>query len=76
MDANYTITKKIAVISENKYGSLELNMVRWNGKPEKYDLRRWGKDEDGERIPQKGITLTYAELAQISKIFVEECTDV
>lgn len=37
--------------------SLQLNIIRFNGKPPKFDLRRWYGD-----TMQKGITLTSNEL--------------
>lgn len=72
MENNYKVTKKLVTISENKYGgSLELNMVSWNGKPERWDLRRWGKNENGERVPFKGVSMSDSEW-ELLKMIMEE----
>lgn len=58
----YEITKHIATISQADDGStFELNMVRWKGRAEKYDLRRWEKSDDGERVMLRGISFSQAE---------------
>lgn len=73
MAGNKTITfelvERIANISTPKWdGSrLELNRVKWNGH-ECLDLRRWKKDENGERIPLKGITLNEDDMQVIGDI--------
>ncbi len=72
MADSYKILEHIATISENKYGStLELNRVMWNGRDARLDLRRWGKNENGERVPFKGICLTESEWAFMQKMFME-----
>ena len=71
MAARYEITEQIAVISENDFGgSLELNKVRWNGKSEKWDLRRWQIDESGEHVPHSGVAMTDREWAMLQKILI------
>ena len=70
--ANFEITERIAVLSENKNGrTLELNKVKWNGKPEKWDLRRWGVDANGERAAFKGVALSDYEWSMLQKIMME-----
>ncbi|GMO12812.1 MAG: PC4/YdbC family ssDNA-binding protein [Treponemataceae bacterium] len=65
----YEITKKIAVISEGKTGwKTELNMVAWNGRESKYDIRSWSPD--GQRMG-KGISLTAEELTALKKTLNE-----
>ena len=54
-ELNYKILETIAVISESPKGwTKELNVISWNGRPPKYDLRDWapGKEKMG-----KGVTL-------------------
>ena len=60
------ILERIANISGRKYdGSrLELNRVSWNG-TERLDLRRWF-DDDGQRKPLRGVTLTESEAARLA----------
>ena len=61
-----TITRHIGVISESSRGwRLELNMVSWNGREPKYDIRDWAPD--GVKMG-KGISLTHDELAILKGI--------
>ena len=39
----YEITQELGVISEGKY-NIELNMVSWNDREPKYDIRSWAPD--------------------------------
>ena len=57
----YTIEKRLGTVSNAGALPIELNFVSFNGRAEKYDLRRW-RVKDGERRMQKGITLTGEEL--------------
>lgn len=51
---SYEILEEIAVLSENDKGwRKELNIVSWNGRAPKFDLRDWGPDH--EKMG-KGIT--------------------
>ena len=55
----YEIEKKLAVLSTNSKGwQKELNLVSWNNRPAKYDLREWSPDHDKMG---KGVTLTEEE---------------
>ena len=54
-DIRYAITEPIGVLSANGRRTLELNMISWNDKPAKYDLRRWQSDAAG-KIMNKGVT--------------------
>ena len=62
---SYEIVEEIAVLSENNNGwRKELNLVRWNGRPPKFDLRDWAPDH--EKMG-KGLTLTNEEFEQLQK---------
>lgn len=53
---SYEIVKTIGVISEGSGGwTKELNLISWNGKEPKYDIRDWAPDH--EKMG-KGVTLT------------------
>ncbi len=53
---SYEIVKHIGVISEGTGGwTKELNLISWNGKDPKYDIRDWAPDK--EKMG-KGVTLT------------------
>ena len=60
------IQKQIAVISTAKSGwNLELNLVSWNGRAAKFDIRSWSADH--QRMG-KGITLTSQELKTLKDV--------
>lgn len=64
-DIKYEITEHIAVLSTSSRGwSKELNLVSWNDRPAKYDLREWAPDHS--RMG-KGITLSEEEVAQLKE---------
>ena len=57
---NYEIVKEIGVLSTSAKGwTKELNLVSWNGRAAKYDLRTWSPER--EKMG-KGITLREDEL--------------
>lgn len=63
---NYEIIKHIGTISESKSGwTKELNLVSWNNREAKYDLRDWAPDH--EKMG-KGITLTQDEVLALTKL--------
>lgn len=68
---NYEIVEHIAVLNEGKHGErLELNRISWNGNRDKWDLRRWGVDENGNRIAFKGVAMTDSEWEHLRKIMM------
>lgn len=64
-DFKYEIVERIAVLSENGKWTKELNIVSWNGRPGKYDLRDWNHEEDKMR---KGVTVTEEELTNLREV--------
>ena len=65
-DIKYEIKKEIGVISEGKKGwKKELNLISWNDKEAKYDIRDW--NEDHSKIG-KGITLTKDETEKLIEL--------
>ena len=68
-DVKYKIEKEVGVISETSKGwRKELNLISWNGREAKYDLRDWSPEH--EKMG-KGITLTLDELKQLKNILNE-----
>lgn len=66
---NYEIEKKYGVISESSRGwKKELNLVSWNSREAKYDLRDWAPDN--EKMG-KGLTLTEEELLRLRDLLNE-----
>lgn len=67
-ELKYEIVEHIGVISESPKGwTKELNVISWNGKEPKYDLRDWAPNK--EKMG-KGITLTEAELDALKKLLL------
>ena len=65
----YEITERIAVLSQSANGwERQLNMVSWNDREPKYDIRDWSPD--GSKMG-KGISLTADELAVLKGVLEE-----
>jgi hypothetical protein len=72
-DITYDILQCYGVLSEEKGGwKKELNLVSWNGRTPKLDLRDWapGHDKMG-----KGITLTREEGAKLAELLTAALAD-
>ncbi|HOV41495.1 MAG TPA: PC4/YdbC family ssDNA-binding protein [Oscillospiraceae bacterium] len=68
-ELQFEIVKKLGVLSENAKGwQKELNLVSWNGREPKYDLREWSPEHD--RMG-KGITISEDEMNELKKILAE-----
>ena len=68
-DIKYEITEHIAVLSTSSRGwNKELNLVSWNDRPAKYDLRGWAPDHS--RMG-KGVTLSAEEVSTLKDILNE-----
>lgn len=65
-DIKFDITKEFGVLSENAKGwKKELNLVSWNEREPKYDIRDWSA---GHEKMGKGITLTADEVRNLRDI--------
>ena len=65
-EIKFEIVKEIGVLSETSKGwRTELNLVSWNDREPKYDLRTWS--ENHEKIG-KGITLSKDEMAKLKEL--------
>ena len=63
---SYQIEKFIGVLSESASGwSKELNLISWNERAAKFDIRDW--DPDHQKMG-KGITLTREELLALKDL--------
>lgn len=68
-DITFEITKELGVISETSKGwTRELNMVSWNDREPKYDIRDWSPDHT--RM-SKGVSFTEEEMEMLVKLFNE-----
>jgi hypothetical protein len=65
-DIKYEIKETIGALSESSKGwTKELNLISWNGREPKYDLRDWAPER--EKMG-KGVTLTKDELKKLRDI--------
>lgn len=65
-EIKYEITKNIGALSENSKGWIkELNLVSWNDRAPKYDIREWSPEHDKMG---KGVTLSQEELVELKRL--------
>ena len=63
---DYTIVDELGVLSTSPKGwNKELNLISWNGRDPKYDIRDWAPDH--EKMG-KGVTLTEDELKSLKDL--------
>jgi hypothetical protein len=62
-DIKFEIVKKIGMLSQSSRGwAKELNLISWNDREPKYDIRDWAPDG---KTMGKGVTLTQEELVAL-----------
>ncbi len=60
------IIQTIGILSESSKGwKKELNLISWNGREPKYDIREWSPER--EKMG-KGVTLSEEELAALKEL--------
>ncbi|MBS4171826.1 PC4/YdbC family ssDNA-binding protein [Bacillus sp. FJAT-49736] len=65
-EIKFEIKETIGTLSQSPKGwNKELNLLSWNGKEPKYDLRDWAPEH--EKMG-KGVTLTKEELKELKKL--------
>jgi len=65
-DIKFEIIQKVGVLSRSGSGwEKQLNLISWNDRDPKYDLREWSPD--GEKMG-KGITLSTEELLALKEL--------
>ena len=65
VEFKYEVVERIAVLSESSKGwTKELNLISWNDREPKYDIREWSPD--GSKMG-KGITLSDEAVAVLKK---------
>lgn len=68
-DIKFEIKEAVGVLSESAKGwKKELNLISWNEKEPKYDIRDWDS-EHGKM--GKGVTLTLEEVKELRNILNE-----
>jgi len=65
-DIKFELVKELGVLSEGSRGwQKEINLVSWNSRKPKVDIRDWGPDHEKTG---KGITLNTAELKKLKEL--------
>ena len=65
-EIKFEIIKKIGVLSTSASGwAKELNLISWNERDPKYDIREWSPD--GEKMG-KGVNLSNEELLALKEL--------
>ena len=65
-EIKYEIKETLGVLSENNKGwSKELNLISWNDREAKFDVRDWSPEH--EKMG-KGVTLTEEEIETLKNI--------
>jgi hypothetical protein len=65
-EIKFEIIQKIGVLSKSASGwAKELNLISWNERDPKYDIREWSPD--GEKMG-KGVTLSKEELLALKEL--------
>lgn len=65
-EIKYEIVKKIGLISQSGAGwAKELNLISWNDREPKYDIRDWSAD--GAKMG-RGVTLSKEELLALREL--------
>ena len=67
-EITYDIVRNFGTVTEKGGWIRELNLVSWNGREPKFDLRDWTSDHEKMK---KGITLTVEELMTLKEIIDE-----
>ncbi len=68
-EIKFEIINNIGALSESSKGwKKELNLISWNGREPKYDIRDW--DPEHKKMG-KGVTLTEEELKKLKEILGE-----
>lgn len=65
-DLKYEIVEELGILSESTRGwTKELNLISWNGREPKYDIRDWAP---GHEKMGKGATLTKEEVLSLKEL--------
>ncbi len=71
-EIKFEIVNNVGTLSESSKGWIkELNLISWNGREPKYDIRDW--DPEHQKMG-KGVTLTEEELKKLKEILGDIAT--
>lgn len=66
---DFTIVDELGVLSASPKGwTKELNLISWNGREPKYDIRDWAPEH---AKMGKGVTLSEEEMGALKKLLSE-----
>ena len=66
---DFTIVDELGVLSTSPKGwTKELNLISWNGREPKYDIRDWAPEH---AKMGKGVTLSEEEIGALKKLLSE-----
>lgn len=66
---DYTIVDELGVLSTSSKGwNKEVNLISWNGREPKYDIRDWSPDH--EKMG-KGVTLSEEEVKALKELLTK-----
>lgn len=66
---DFTIVDELGVLSTSPKGwTKELNLISWNGREPKYDIRDWAPEH---AKMGKGITLSEEEIGALKKLLAD-----
>lgn len=69
-DIRFEILDHIGVLSQNQYGwAKEINVISWNGKRPKFDIREWSPDHTHM---SRGLTFSEHEMKNLQKAIAEK----
>ena len=72
-EIKFEIVKRLGVLSTSSRGwTKELNLVSWNDRDPKFDIREWGPD--GTTMG-KGVTLTEEELMALKELIEQHLSE-
>lgn len=71
VEVKFEIVKMVAVIQDKGDGSWvkELNLVSWNGREPKYDIREWSPDHTKM---DRGLTLSKEEAKTVAEALLKD----
>lgn len=61
----YKIIKNLASFPDGGEWTKELNIISWNGRLPKYDIRKWSSDHTKM---SRGITLSQGEMRELNDV--------
>ena len=68
-ELDFTIVDELGVLSTSPKGwTKELNLISWNGREPKYDIRDWAPEH---AKMGKGVTLSEEEIGALKKLLSE-----